>query len=700
MDFVRIKKLYIYIVKTFIPLLLVSSAVALFVVVTQLLWQSMGDLIGKGIDAIIFLKLLFYASMTVMPLAIILGVLVASLMTFGNLGERMELLAMKSAGIPLLRIMKPLFATVLAIAIGLFIFQNDYMIKSQVSFWQYYFSIKNKSPELAIPEGVFYKDLENFSIYVERKDNEAKMMYGMMIYDLTQGFRDATVLVADSGRLYSANNGTILILELYSGESFQNLKDDNTDYRNNADRPFLREKFATKKLHIPFDANLSMMDASILSSQFVGKNVFQLKAFTDSLTIEIDSLTKIERNNILKNDYLQTFVKAGRAQTINADLSYKSKVSRNQEEISSPQPDGAYTLDDTDADTSKKSDQAAEDKVTKQKKDTENHYAKLPKKERLNYDTKTAIENSGMQEISMLYETAILIISDYCNENYYSIQQIDESVNLRRKNEFEYWRKFTYPVACIVFFLIGAPLGALIRKGGMGVPFITAVLFFIVFYVLESFGWKLVREGTLVNWFGMWLPNLALFPVGIWLCYVATKDSTRLSFDTYATWFKRVFGTRTERKIEYKDIVMTDVDLEKAHTDIERIECQIREIGMIGTLSYTDFFLKDNEFGKREQLNSLIEEHVKNLENTRDYLLVLKLAHYPFLKDLSRTMRLKSRIGNILVMLFFPFGGIVYSMYTLRNKKYLRELKNVSKANEIIGEEIKRISTNNSSNTK
>ena len=277
--------------------MLAGFSVSLFVVVIQFLWQSVGTLVGKGVDGLVLLRLLFFASMTMVPLALVLGVLVASLMTFGNLGERMELLAMKAAGIPLYKILKPAFYFVVVLAMGLFVFQNDWMIQSQVKFWQYYFSIKNKSPELAIPEGAFYKGVDNYSIFVEKKDNKRKMLYGLMLYDFSQGFDEAMVVVADSGRLYSTPKGQELILELYHGESFQNLKGQGGYYQTSEDRPFLRERFGYKELHIPFNTDLSMVDESILTSQFVGKDMRQLKAYTDSLRVEIDSLALLGMQN-------------------------------------------------------------------------------------------------------------------------------------------------------------------------------------------------------------------------------------------------------------------------------------------------------------------------------------------------------------------------------------------------------------------
>lgn len=279
----KIKKIYLYIFKTFVPLFLGSFAVLLFIVVMQTVWFLVGDLVGKGVDIFIFLRLMFYTSMTAVPLALVIAMLLSSLMTYGNLGERLELLAMKTAGISLGKILKPIFITSFIVAISLFVFQNDYMITSQVRFWQYYYSIKNKSPELAIPEGIFYKEIKGYSIYVAEKSKKSNMMYDMMLYDMTEGFDNATVIVADSGKLYTIDDGQLLVLELFSGESFRNLRESQSSYSsNNAFKPYVRERFTSKEIHIPFNNSLEMIDESILSSQFVGKNVFELKEYTDS----------------------------------------------------------------------------------------------------------------------------------------------------------------------------------------------------------------------------------------------------------------------------------------------------------------------------------------------------------------------------------------------------------------------------------
>ena len=686
---------------------MVSSAVALFVVVTQLLWQSIGDLVGKGLDAVVFLKLLFYASMTVMPLAIILGVLIASLMTFGNLAERMELLAMKAAGIPLLTIMKPLFVTVLVIAGGLFVFQNDYMITSQVRFWQYYFSIKNKSPELAIPEGVFYKDLQNFSIYVDRKDSKAKMMYGLMIYDLSDGFENATILVADSGRLYSAKDGTGLVLELFHGESFQNLKSQDTYYSSNAERPFLRERFQTKELTIPFDANLSMIDADILTSQFVGKDLFELKAYTDSLTTEIDSLAKANQQLARLRFYDRAFEGRRAPASLEQLRRHTEELEQMREQTTTTDPSAAIETSDrsaleeatalseaiASAETSEVEEMAettplaaASDQTnaetTLDKEPAVTILTDLPKELQRQFDLEEKWQQIPLNERSELLDRATAKLSNEQNDLYFTVEAFSENVDLRRKNEFEYWRKFTYPVACISFFLIGAPLGAVIRKGGLGVPFITAVFFFIIFYILESFGWKMVREGTLHNWFGMWLPNIALIPMGIGLCYLATKDSARVSLDGLFAGVKRFFSTSTDREIEYKEVAMVNVNYHDALEKISLLDRQIEAYQGKRHLSYFAFFLNQEAYERELEINRTLEQLVAEMSNSRHVTLLHQLGLYPYLGNLSRTLRPRAKWLRMAILVGLPIGLPIYVIHRMRNKVYREKLGEVLKVNK------------------
>lgn len=694
----RPKRLYTYIVKTFIPLLLAGFSVSLFVVVIQFLWQSVGTLVGKGVDGLVLLRLLFFASMTMVPLALVLGVLVASLMTFGNLGERMELLAMKAAGIPLYKILKPAFYFVVVLAMGLFVFQNDWMIQSQVKFWQYYFSIKNKSPELAIPEGAFYKGVDNYSIFVEKKDNKRKMLYGLMLYDFSQGFDEAMVVVADSGRLYSTPKGQELILELYHGESFQNLKGQGSYYQTSEDRPFLRERFGYKELHIPFNTDLSMVDESILSSQFVGKNMRQLKAYTDSLRVEIDSLALLGMQNSTQRLGYQMVGQSGVPETHQEEPieQMRSAVERTSSESGYAEESYLERLEQLE-DSYAESLSEAEVLPSEEVKAPMPKKTKKSKKPRVSYasfDVGMKLSAVGASTASSVYASAISQVTRVQNDTFFTVEEMREDVDLLRKNESEYWRKLTYPVACIAFFLIGAPLGALIRKGGMGLPFLVAVFLFIFFYILETFGIKMAREGTLLTWVGMWLPNMVLVPVGMLLCVVASRDTNRWNVD-FITQLRSLWGPRTKRMVEYKEVTMESVDYELAREQVLVLEQLAKEQFEAGRLGYGQFFRNEAYFAQRRELYRQVEQLVGHLKHSRDYSLVDHLEGYPYLRYLIREWRTTKRGVNGLLMWLFPVGGLCYLLYILRNKRYIRGVKAIRQYNKVLLVDIERAKLNN-----
>lgn len=663
-----------------------SFAISWFVVIMQLLWRFVDDLVGKGIEATIFIKLMFYAAMTVVPLALVLAVLVASLMTFGNLGERLELLAMKSAGVPLYTIMKPIFISVVLISFGLFVFQNDWMIKSQVKFWTYYFSIRNKSPELAIPQGVFYKDLNGYSIYVKEKDPDTKLLKGLMIYDYNEGFSNATVIVADSGRVYSTKDNSALILEMFNGESFKNLR--NQSYAHPTELiPYLREKFDVKEVHISFDANLNMVDEGILSSQFVGKNILELKAYTDSLKFVVDSLEIMAAKEVIQSSYQTHFQQGPHSSSIRSITSEREAL-----EPIAYHPDKPIEISEsnTPSNTANESQVASVPSTEEQSHSLSiavpfpSRYVELPKDIQRSYSIQKRISDMGMKEKGDLYARTGEIIVDRLSQNFFTRTSREDTVNLLRKNLFEYHRKMTYPVACLVFFFIGAPLGAIIRKGGLGTPIVTAVLFFIVYYILESMGLKMAREGKWVVWIGMWMPSMVLAPIGLWLSYIATKDSTKLNLDNYINAIRKVLGTTTTRKLMYKEVAMESPDYTAARGAISALDGKVKQLLSLGRMSYSTFFLNDNTHELRSDIYMTIEGLVENLSNSRDYLMINRLANYPVLRDLTRTMRLKSRLGNIILMALFPIGLLFYVIYAYRNRAYMRELKNVLATNQQI----------------
>lgn len=662
------KKLDLYVLRTFIPLLLGSTAVAWFILVMQLLWRFVGDIVGKGVDTWVLLKLMFYSAMTVAPMALVLGVLLAGLMTFGNLSERMELLSMKTAGIPFTRIMRPLLGLSILLAGGLYWFQNDWMITSQVRFWQYYFSIKNKSPELAIPEGSFTQDIPGYSIYITRKDPKTKTLYDLMIYDHSEGPQNATIVLADSGYLYSVNDGQEMVLEAYHGESFRNLRpSESSDYGGNVQRPFLREQFSSKEVIMHFDDSLYMVDEGALSSQFVGKNARQLRAYVDSLTVVRDSMAQVNRE----------LIRATAARPVmQSDARSLSRSSREvlleeMAPVAGVAPGAAVGG-------------AVGHAVAK--KSAEEEGAPAPTRRDLDADLRAL----GYSQLQTIYNAATQKLNADVSSYYFNNMDQEETESLIRKNDFEFWRKYTYPVAVIVFFLIGAPLGALIRKGGIGVPFIVAIFCFIVFYILETTGVKMVNESRWILWSGIWLPNMVLFPAGLLLTYLATQDSMRFNVDIIVNSFHHFMGIEPVRKVGavaaegVPDYALATRDIDRADELADRFIHQ-------SSAGYFGFFTRPTQQHLQRELAKALDDIVDNLGRGEDILLVHRLSGYPDLEELANVRKPRERWLRIALMILFPLGLLVYAYYQIRYIAFRRECKHVRDNNNKVRGEIARI---------
>lgn len=253
--------------QSFVPLFVMTFFICLFIVLMQFLWRFIDDLVGKGLGVDVIGELFFYAALTMIPMALPLAILLASLMTFGNLGERFELTAIKASGVSLLKVMRPLIVLMVLIAIGAFFFQNDVLPVAQTKMWTLIYSVRQKSPEVEIPEGVFYDQIPGYNLYVAKKNPDTGILYDMMIYDVSKGFDNASVILADSGKLAMTEDKTHLFLTLWQGESFENLRDAAAN-RNNV--PYRRETFDLKEILVTFDANFNRMDEEGMRNQYVG----------------------------------------------------------------------------------------------------------------------------------------------------------------------------------------------------------------------------------------------------------------------------------------------------------------------------------------------------------------------------------------------------------------------------------------------
>lgn len=397
-----VKKLYLFILNTFLPLFLMTFFISLFVLLMQFLWKYVDELVGKGIEVGVLGELFFYAALTIVPMALPLSMLLASLMTFGNLGERLELLAIKAAGISLRQTMNPLIIAVLFIAAGAFFFQNNVLPKAQVKMYALLFSVRQKSPELDIPEGVFYDQISGYNLLVKKKDRDTGMLYDLMIYDFSEGFDNAMVILADSGKLSFTDDKQYLFFTLHSGESFENLRNQRTNSQN---IPYRRETFSTKEILIPFDANFNRMDEGMMQNQYIGQNIGQLTHSIDSLTGRIDSISSRIAGE-LKNSYF------------NINITNKPSTATNFQSPKEENNNAAPTIG------------------------------------HINIDSIYA--NASLQERESMLSRALGRAESIRQEYEYRSISTNQQQILVRRHEIERHKKFTLSFACLIFFFIGA----------------------------------------------------------------------------------------------------------------------------------------------------------------------------------------------------------------------------------------------------
>ena len=478
-----IKKIDIYLLKNFLGLFLATFFIAIFILLMQFMWLHVNDLVGKGIGLSVLSEFFLYAAASVVPLALPLAILLSSLISFGNLAEKVELTAMKAAGISLFRILRPLAIAVAFLSVGAFFFSNNVLPKSQMKLWALIFSLRQKSPELQIPVGEFYDEISGYHIYIHDKTPKGELL-NIMIYDYSAGFENAKVMVADTGRLAASTDKRFLILDLINGESFENLEQKQQRATGTTKNiPYRRETFSHKRLVIDFATDFSRYDDSILEDQHVSKNVAQL-------THSIDSMRDVS-------------------------------VERCAEQSSKMLTERYFNRENT------KYEQSIPEKLTKEEKSTHNL-------------------DSIWASLSVLRQQQVLASAQekarmYRDQIEYNAIMLEDADRYIRKHEIELYRKFTLAFACLIFFFIGAPLGTIIRKGGLGAPVVISVILFIVYYIIDNTGYKMAREALWPCWAGMWLSSFILLPTGIFLTYKASTDSPLFNPEAWTTAFKRFF---------------------------------------------------------------------------------------------------------------------------------------------------------------
>ena len=602
-----------YILRTFIPLFVMSFAVCWFIVVMQFLWRYIDELVGKGLSGFMLLKIIFYAALSFIPMSLPLGILLASLMTLGNLGERLELLALKASGIRLYRIIRPIMLLVLAMACGLFYFQNDLMIRAQVRMWTLVITAKYAAPEMEITPGVFYTGIPGYSLYAKDRDAGTGLMRRMMVYDMSRGYLNPRIIRADSGRLVMDKSKKFLVLKLYQGQSFENIQ--TQSYNTSTEPvPYMLPHFDYSETFIPFDANIKMQDEGELSSMYVGKNLHQLQRSIDSIRPILDS-TRLSYAQVVGASLMESHYGT-------SSYAYQDSATRAQEQVRL----------------------AHLEQQTRHSKAEDASLTFTPQ------DSLQAISMARDKADRVKEEASLYIDTD--DAQFYQFRTLHQ----------EWHRKFTFPVSCLIFALIGSSLGAIVRRGGIGMPIIISIFFFVVYFIIDSFGTNMLRNESIPIWLGMWLSNIVLFPVGIFLAYKANQDSSALNVEVYVIFFRKLFGFRGVRKVEYQELVIEEADYKAG------------ALAVTQALKHTDTLLQGPLFAGRiwsiwtrgaEQkklatLSKELDDITESLRHTPSRLLVSKLCDLPLLPTrLSPFLPEEPRWGRILGALLpisLPFG--------------------------------------------
>ena len=593
----------------------------------QFLWRYIDDMVGKGLDIAVIAELFCYAALTMVPLALPLSILLASLMVFGNLGEHFELTAMKASGVSLLKIMSPLIILIGGVSVGAFFFQNDVLPKANVKMWTLLFSMRQKSPELEIPEGAFYDQIKGYNLFVKSKNKDTGMLYDMMIYDVSKGYGYANVIVADSGKLSFTEDKKHLFLQLYNGESFEDMNDNRTVAKK-GNALYRRESFGLKEIMIPFDATFNRMDDETMRNQYVGKNLAELRHTIDSVNVKVDSI-----GNTIALHFL-------REPVCGAPIRKRVVVDGKNKEV----PMSVSSI--------------------VKPMDLDSIFAEIEKNKRKKYIEEAKIKASNLKQ-------------DFEYRGY----ALEESKMTIRRHQIEMQKKFTLSFACLVFFFIGAPLGAIIRKGGLGTPIVISVLLFIVYYIFDNMGYKMARDGHWDVWKGMWLSSAVLLPLGIFFTYKAVNDSAVFNPDAYLNLFRKITGMNQVRHVEMKELVMDDVVPAEAIGKISELkfECSKFLEDYRKKQSYLKYWAGGYPEVVREALNNKLEEVVSYMSNSKEQLTINKVADFPVLRDLLFYQPVKSQKLGIAIAIVFPIGAVGYLVGLSCQKTYKQELKQTIK---------------------
>ena len=599
--------------------------ICLFIFMMQFLWRYVDELVGKGLEMSVMAQFFFYSALTLVPVSLPLAVLLASLITFGNFGERYELLAMKAAGISLLKIMRPLAFFVCGLVGVSFYFQNVVGPIAQAKLGTLILSMKQKSPELDIPEGVFYSEIKDYNLKVAKKNRKTGMLYDVLIYSMKDGFEKARIIYADSGRLEMTADKQHLWLHLYSGDLFENLKAQSMKSEN---VPYRREEFREKHTIIEFNSDFNMVDGEIMGKQSSAKDMAQLQSSIDSMTVVGDSIGRQYYREVAEGNF---------------------------------RPSYGLTKEDT---------------------------VKIEKPDFHEYSLDSLYEVASLTQKQKVISSAVSRAENVANDlgfKKFTMENNDYSI---RKHKTEWHKKITISLSCLLFFFIGAPLGGIIRKGGLGMPVIVSVLVFIIYYIIDNTGYKMARDGKWIVWMGMWTSSAVLAPLGVFLTYKSNKDSVVLNADAYINWFKKIVGIRSVRHIFKKEVIIHDPDYARLTGDLEQLSAECKAYAARKRLekapNYFKLWMASEDDNEVMAINEKLEALVEEMSNTKSATLIGALNNYPVISVSAHVRPFHIYWLNLVAGVIFPIGLFFYFRIWAFRVRLAKDMERIIKNNEQI----------------
>ena len=506
-----------------------------------------------------------------------------------------------------------------------FYFQNVVGPIAQAKLGTLILSMKQKSPELDIPEGVFYSEIKDYNLKVAKKNRKTGMLYDVLIYSMKDGFEKARIIYADSGRLEMTADKQHLWLHLYSGDLFENLKAQSMKSEN---VPYRREEFREKHTIIEFNSDFNMVDGEIMGKQSSAKDMAQLQSSIDSMTVVGDSIGRQYYREVAEGNF---------------------------------RPSYGLTKEDT---------------------------VKIEKADIHEYNVDSLYEVASLTQKQKVISSAVSRAENVANDlgfKKFTMENNDYSI---RKHKTEWHKKITISLSCLLFFFIGAPLGGIIRKGGLGMPVIVSVLVFIIYYIIDNTGYKMARDGKWIVWMGMWTSSAVLAPLGIFLTYKSNKDSVVLNADAYINWFKKIVGIRSVRHIFKKEVIIHDPDYARLTGDLEQLSAECKAYAARKRLekapNYFKLWMASEDDNEVMAINEKLEALVEEMSNTKSATLIGALNNYPVISVSAHVRPFHIYWLNLVAGVIFPIGLFFYFRIWAFRVRLAKDMERIIKNNEQI----------------